>query len=131
MTTGRINQITILILTSSHKGRSKQIVGLFPKKNEFSQLSTESSNISLSRTQRNRISFKSARVNVIKYRLVVPSVFTSYASTLQTYTVQDKKFILVGAASALSRLSILFNSLIQKLYVPAEQDSLTTPILFA
>ena len=64
MTTGRINQITILTLTSSLKGRSKRIVGDLVK-NEFS-LSTERRNTSRSRTQSYRIVFESARVKVIK-----------------------------------------------------------------
>jgi hypothetical protein len=64
MTTGRINQITILALTSSHEGRSKQIVR-FIKKNEFS-LSTENHDISRPRAQSNRILFESARVKATK-----------------------------------------------------------------
>jgi len=63
MTTGRINQITIL--THLQPQGQKQAIVRFAKKNEFS-LSTENRNISRSRTQSYRIVFKSARVKVIK-----------------------------------------------------------------
>ena len=64
MTTGRINQITILTHLQP-QGQKQAIVRFAKKTNEFSS-STENRNISRSRTQSYRIVFESARVNVVK-----------------------------------------------------------------